>query len=373
MKTFSTILGMGMLLLSWNLSLSAQTEKENEQNPKQLRIEVLTDEDGQTIEKRILITESEEPGEAHEIRIDADVLENNGARKIVLRKRLPDGEEQLFQWSGDGPVPEALLDEFEGENYRVIRLKAEGVQPKTGNAFMGVKLVIKKEITEQDGVRTESETGRGLFIEEVFENSPAENAGLRAGDHLLVIDGKKTESFDELFEALGKKEPGQKIEVDFGRGELTKKTTLILGERPEGAETKIISKHLEIDETQEGEKVIIRVRKSPDIQWEENPGKNISDPSPNVRLNKDSQLELTSIDLFPNPTDGNIRLRFTAEPLPTSIRIHNMEGKIIYQNELPSFKGEFDDEIRLDQMASGTLILRIAQADKTHTERIILQ
>ena len=50
--------------------------------------------------------------------------------------------------------------------------------------------------------------GRGVLVSEVFENTPAAKAGIKAGDVIVAIDSQKVNSVSELQSALTKKEDG---------------------------------------------------------------------------------------------------------------------------------------------------------------------
>jgi S1-C subfamily serine protease len=70
----------------------------------------------------------------------------------------------------------------------------------------------------------------GIIVREVPQGSPAEKAGLRGlrrlpsgdlalGDVIVAIDGKKVETFDDLYNGLDAHRPGDKVEVGVRRGE----------------------------------------------------------------------------------------------------------------------------------------------------------
>jgi len=58
------------------------------------------------------------------------------------------------------------------------------------------------------------EEKEGALISQVFEGSPAEKAGLKVGDIVVEIDGKKIKNGQDLVREVLKKKVGQKIELD---------------------------------------------------------------------------------------------------------------------------------------------------------------
>lgn len=82
---------------------------------------------------------------------------------------------------------------------------------------------------------------------------------------------------------------------------------------------------------------------------------------------------LQEIDIFPNPAEDILKIRFTANKKDTKLRIVDTNGKEIYSKNLNKFDGEFEEEISLKNAARGTLILSIEQGKKIFTEKIILK
>ena len=68
----------------------------------------------------------------------------------------------------------------------------------------------------------------GLYIVEVNEFSPAEKSGLRGGDLIVKVDGKRIKTFEELQEIKNYKEEGDSMNVEFIRDGKTKNTTINL-------------------------------------------------------------------------------------------------------------------------------------------------
>ena len=68
----------------------------------------------------------------------------------------------------------------------------------------------------------------GLYIVEVNEFSPAEKAGLKAGDLIVKADGKRVKTFEELQEVKNSKEEGDSINIEFIREGKTQNATITL-------------------------------------------------------------------------------------------------------------------------------------------------
>ena len=68
----------------------------------------------------------------------------------------------------------------------------------------------------------------GLYIVEVTEFSPAEKAGLKGGDLIVKVDGKRIKTFEELQEIKNSKEEGDSINIEFIRDGKTQNATITL-------------------------------------------------------------------------------------------------------------------------------------------------
>ena len=80
--------------------------------------------------------------------------------------------------------------------------------------FLGVSLQdLNKQLGEYFGV----ERGRGALVTEVEEDSPAAEAGLKAGDVIIEIDGDLMRDAEDVIDAVGDREVGDKINITVKR------------------------------------------------------------------------------------------------------------------------------------------------------------
>lgn len=66
------------------------------------------------------------------------------------------------------------------------------------------------------GVRLDDGDG-GIVLSDVVTNSPADEAGLKAGDGVLQINGRKVKTSDEFLKILWKCKPGEKVRLTVRR------------------------------------------------------------------------------------------------------------------------------------------------------------
>ncbi|MFM2435327.1 MAG: hypothetical protein RL063_1308 [Pseudomonadota bacterium] len=73
---------------------------------------------------------------------------------------------------------------------------------------------------------------QGALIAGVLRNSPADNAGLRAGDILLEIEGKPVVDSPGMLNLIAVLKPNQKARLKIARAEKALNVTIIIGKRP---------------------------------------------------------------------------------------------------------------------------------------------
>jgi serine protease Do/serine protease DegQ len=94
--------------------------------------------------------------------------------------------------------------------------------------LLGVNIyTITPDIAEAYGVK---ET-QGALISQVMPDSSAEEAGLKAGDIIVSVDGKPVDDANELRNAIGLKRSGDSVKIEFIRDGKKRTVTANLGEQ----------------------------------------------------------------------------------------------------------------------------------------------
>jgi hypothetical protein len=99
---------------------------------------------------------------------------------------------------------------------------------KTMASLMGVKPTFEVKAGGFVGFELE-EKEKKVFVKAVFKNSPAEEAGLKAGDRLDEVKGNSIDGMSDVTRAFGKAGVGDGVKVTVDRGGETKTVTVKLG------------------------------------------------------------------------------------------------------------------------------------------------
>ncbi len=72
----------------------------------------------------------------------------------------------------------------------------------------------------------------GVIVDQVVPDSPAENAGLRPGDIILQLEGKKIRSVDDVRAILKRVRIGARLPITVVRGDQVLKGEIVVGNAP---------------------------------------------------------------------------------------------------------------------------------------------
>ena len=100
---------------------------------------------------------------------------------------------------------------------------------KVSRGWLGVE---GSEITAKAAMATGNPNIKGALIVGVFINSPADKAGLQAGDIMVAVDGSPVNGVRDLLEKITLHRPGDVIEVTVFRGRQALNFMLQATERP---------------------------------------------------------------------------------------------------------------------------------------------
>ncbi len=93
-------------------------------------------------------------------------------------------------------------------------------------AILGIRI---SDVNETIAQQLNLDSVSGVLIDSINKNSSAEDAGLRAGDVIVEVNGKATNSTPELQEQVARLRPGSRIDLKFIRnGRLTSKNDIVL-------------------------------------------------------------------------------------------------------------------------------------------------
>jgi serine protease Do len=128
---------------------------------------------------------------------------------------------------------------------------------ETRRGWLGVRI---QEVTKEIAEAVELKKTEGALVASVGEKSPADKAGIIAGDIILEFDGKKIETMRKLPKAVANTKVGKKVELKIWRNKKLISKNLKLGRLESSEEFKEKKSEKKKTEEVEIEKLKITVR-----------------------------------------------------------------------------------------------------------------
>ncbi len=147
--------------------------------------------------------------------------------EIIIKRK---GDSQNAKVTVEIKDGEVLVDgkpirEFKGEN---ITVKQRIVTPRNGNFPDDHPEIAFEDAIKPGpavlGVITEKATAEGATVTEVAEGSAAAKAGLKAGDVITKVNDTKISEPQDLFETIGKLQPGEEVTITYLRDKKEQKS-----------------------------------------------------------------------------------------------------------------------------------------------------
>lgn len=267
-------------------------------------------------------------------------ITNDDGTEMVIKKRIPSDEDlasalQEFKLDNADHVY-VVISDVQGKDWEIHRRGNTPIERDPCQVFIGVT------------IGGQGPDGTGARVVGVIPNTSAETAGLRAGDVILRLDDAETNSHSALVHERDSHQPGDWYTLSILR---------------DG----------QVIEVEAQFKACAPTPNDP-ISQQPVPEPPLREPNPDdpVLGTVDYSLNLQDFSAYPNPTYGEVHIRFQAEARPTTIRIADAEGKILFEEYRPDFDGYFARPVDLSNAQPGLILLTIQQADKIVSKKIIL-
>ncbi|MEZ4947993.1 MAG: PDZ domain-containing protein [Saprospiraceae bacterium] len=192
---------------------------------------------------------------------------------------------------------------------------------------------------------TSSKVMKGVKINDVIPNTSADEYGLQKGDVIISLDGVPVYDHNSLVAERDKHQPGEWYNLKVFRAEKT-------------FDLKAKFKDCENEEIEE--EII------------EDPKEDVIDPTDDPALIENQGLVFEEFKAFPNPTVNNVTINYQGEAVPTLVRITDVSGKVIFEENLPNFDGYYQKQVSLIKASPGTLTLSVVQDGKIASQGILL-
>jgi S1-C subfamily serine protease len=158
---------------------------------------------------------------------------NSGGPLLNARGEVIGINSQIATGGGQGSVGIGFAIPIDSAKKELPKLKAGETIKR---AYLGV---VMSDLTSQAAKQLKLPVDQGALVQTVTNGSPADKAGLRAGsqsgsgaDVIVAVDGKSVTGAQDVVDAVGAKQPGDTVSIEYYRGNDKHTASVKLGERP---------------------------------------------------------------------------------------------------------------------------------------------
>ncbi len=187
-----------------------------------------------------------------------------------------------------------------------------------------------------------SYNSKGVKVTGVIDKTPASEANLERGDYITALDGIPVHSHKELLRERNKHNPGDRFLITYTRGGQEFDEVAYFKDCPKPTVKETIEETPPVVET------------------------------PQIIQPTDNTLKVEGLEAYPNPTYGDLKLNFQAEALPTNVRIIDIQGRVLFQETLNTFDGNYNRDLNISDGTPGVIAITITQGGKVFTKNIVL-
>ncbi|MCJ7498487.1 MAG: PDZ domain-containing protein, partial [candidate division Zixibacteria bacterium] len=243
-----------VVFLFLSLSWAEKTAKDNKQSWLGVYLQELTSELKESLDmdeatEGVLISGVVKGSPAEEGGLeDRDVIISfNGKRVLsvddltrLVREASP-GTEVELKIVRDGEKKSIMVTLGESSSSSMYNPFPEGLQMEKKKAFpfkmslfSGLRLGISiQDLTDQLGNYFGVKNGEGVLITEVEKKSPAEQAGLKAGDVIVEVDNRKVDNSEDVVKMVSGREKGDKVNLKILREKKPRDFSITIGKDKE--------------------------------------------------------------------------------------------------------------------------------------------
>ncbi|MBK7334629.1 MAG: PDZ domain-containing protein [Saprospirales bacterium] len=267
------------------------------------------------------------------VSIDGQALQSEHSLHQVLTTRQPNDQIRIvYIRNGQSLETVATLSSRRTDSFQ--KLERDPCQ-----VFIGVM------------ISGQGSEGKGAYVSGVIPKTPAETAGMQAGDVILAIDDVETNTHEAVLVERNKHQPGEWFSMSVLRS---------------GEVIEVEAQFQTCDPQKPAETLA-----DPSAETLADPSAEASAQADPV-LQTDYTLQLHDYSAFPNPTYGELNISFKADAKPSVVRISDASGRVIFEENLPKFDGYYARQLDLQNATPGLLLLSIQQEDRVINKKLVL-
>ncbi|MFK7796493.1 MAG: PDZ domain-containing protein [Aureispira sp.] len=251
-------------------------------------------------------------------------------------------------WADRKEVQKRLAQKQEAcEMYSNPASACAALQEMEGNPFLGVYM---QNVTSQNG--------GGALVMSVIEGTQAAQSSLKAGDKIIRFNDVVVKSHSDASEMIQNTRPNDPVRLEVVRGDQVLQVDVVMGSltnRPSNSQQVAALEEVCAlnDNTAE----------------EPAPTAPKEDQKPSISLS----TAATTLTLFPNPSTNYVNVIYEGQEGALAVSVVSLDGKRMYDKEVPEFNGVYNDQISLKNFPAGVYIVYITQGNNRTSEQLVIE
>lgn len=217
----------------------------------------------------------------------------------------------------------------------------------------------------------------GARINDFTEASAALEANMAKGDIITAINGQQIEGHDDLWNEIAKYTIGEAVKIQFLR-EGQSKTVEVMLKACQDASSRVQIMDGDGEQVRDftswnwtnDDQRRLRERNVITIRRGEGDAP-IVNALPNNQA-QDRSLKLIGFRAYPNPTQGQMTVEFSSDPVATTVTFFDLAGRQLFREELNVFDGRYNQQFDLSEYSKGAIVVHVQQGEKVFTEQIMV-
>ena len=181
----------------------------------------------------------------------------------------------------------------------------------------------------------------GSIIRDFTPLSAAKESDMQLGDVITAVNGMTVKTHQEVWDEIAKYKVKEKVRVAYMRNNTPFEIKATLKACKPKDDNVIVVPKAQTDATK-------------------------------IDLYEAKLLKLDNFTASPNPIRDMVNIQFQAEALPTTVAIYDVSGRVLFQQTLSDFDGDYNQRFDVSTYAKGVIVVRVLQGEKVFAKQLVV-
>lgn len=181
----------------------------------------------------------------------------------------------------------------------------------------------------------------GAVIKDFTPLSAAKESDMQLGDVITAVNGISVKTHQEVWDEIAKYKIKEKVRVAYMRNNTPFE----------------IKATLKACKPKDDNVIVV-----PEAQTD----------AVKIDLKEGKLLKLDNFTASPNPIRDMVNIQFQAEAVPTVIAFYDVSGRVLFQQTLSDFNGDYNQRFDVSTYAKGVIVVRVLQGEKVFAKQLVV-